>query len=307
MRKLTFTLTLLLAILTVKPVTFAQSDTAQPALATTSSETKDTVEWLQGPFLANVGDMGTIPVPGSYLFADANNTRKILRAMELTVTGSEIAMIRPANAKQDWYVVFDFADDGFVEDDEADSLDSSGMLSILQDINEEENQQRINQGWAPTKILGWDHPPAYNRSNNYLTWALRVERDAVTDINVNTRALGRHGVMIVNLVVSPEQKADVLPVYEAMIDQFDYRDGHRYSEFREGDKIARYGLSALITGTAATAMLKTGLLRRLLTPIIAALLAVTATVKRWFGGNQRITPTSPVPNRKLAEESRSND
>lgn len=252
------------------------------------------IEWLKGPFRAKLGDMGTIPVPGKYLFADAINTRKVLTALKLRVTGSEIAMIRPADATEDWFVVFDFADDGFVQDDEAGSLDETQILNVLRQINEEENLEHKRVGWQPTKILGWEQPPSYDPATNYLTWALRVERDGLIDVNVNTRALGRHGIMIVNLVVEPVELPRVLPIYRAMIDQFDYREGHRYSEFREGDKVAKYGLSALVTGTAAAALIKAGLLRRLITPLIAGFLALTAAVKRWFGGHKRITPT-PIP------------
>jgi len=67
-------------------------------------------------------------------------------------------------------------------------------------------------------------------------------------VNYNTRLLGRKGVMEVSLVVDPEKLSATMPAYQALLKDYDFKQGERYAEFRQGDKIAKYGLAALVTG-----------------------------------------------------------
>ena len=46
------------------------------------------------------------------------------------------------------------------------------------------------------------------------------------------------------------------------LEGFSYKAGERYAEFRSGDKMAGYGLAALIGGGAAAAAVKTGILQK---------------------------------------------
>ena len=50
---------------------------------------------------------------------------------------------------------------------------------------------------------------------------------------------------------------------EKILTGFSYTEGERYAEFREGDKVAKYGLTALIAGTGAFAAAKMGLFGKL--------------------------------------------
>ena len=246
------------------------------------------IDWLRGPVDAQLDEMATVPIPEGFLFADAINARRFLEACQIRTTGLELAIIRPLDENSDWYVVFEFSDDGYVKDDQAKTLDPAATLKVLQEINDEENVERQRLGWSSTRVVDWELPPQYDPESNNLEWAIRVERDGLTDINYNTRTLGRFGVMIVNLVVGPEDLPTAMPAYRSLIDAFQYSDGHRYAEFRQGDQVARYGLTALITGTAATMVLKTGLLRRLLAPLCVALLALLAAIRRRFGKGVRV-------------------
>lgn len=277
---------------TILSILIALCFQASPVLA--QSPNVAPIDWLSGPFTAELSGMATLPIPEGYLFADTANTRRYLKACEVRVTGSELAIVRPHDEQSDWYIVFEFADDGYVEDDTKESIDADAAIKVLREINDEENAERSKMGWAPTKLIGWEKPPTYDTESNNLEWALRVEREGIVDVNYNARTLGRHGVMTVNLVVGPQDLDTVLPVYQSLINGFQYSDGHRYGEFKKGDKIARYGLTALITGTAATAVIKTGLLRRLLAPILLAFLAGVSAVKRWFDRTPKVPPKPPI-------------
>ena len=66
--------------------------------------------------------------------------------------------------------------------------------------------------------------------------------------------------MRVTLVTSPELLDATIPKYQELMANFRYVDGERYSQYVSGDKIAEYGLIALVAGGAAAVAAKTGLL-----------------------------------------------
>jgi hypothetical protein len=90
-------------------------------------------------------------------------------------------------------------------------------------------------------IIGWEQQPRYNESTHNLEWAIRGESEGSPIINYNTRLLGRGGVVEVTLVTDPSTLSETLPKFKTMLAGFDFNQGQRYAEFRQGDKIAEYG------------------------------------------------------------------
>jgi uncharacterized membrane-anchored protein len=75
--------------------------------------------------------------------------------------------------------------------------------------------------------------------------------------------------MSVELIVAPDQLPSTLPMFEnAATKNFSFTSENRYSAFVKGDKVAEYGLSALILGGAAAVAVKTGLLKYLIKLLI---------------------------------------
>jgi uncharacterized membrane-anchored protein len=111
-------------------------------------------------------------------------------------------------------------------------------------------------------------------------------------VNWSVRVLGREGVMNIDLVLAPEGLDAALPEFEKVIDSFQYEDGQRYAQFTSGDKIAEYGLAALVVGGGAAIAAKTGLLSKLLKPLLIGLAFLAAMGKRiwgWITGRSRDT------------------
>jgi len=67
-----------------------------------------------------------------------------------------------------------------------------------------------------------------------------------------------------------------------MITGFTYVPGHKYAEWRPGDKVAAYGLTALVAGGAGVALAKSGLLVKFWKLIVAGIAAAAAAVKRMW-------------------------
>src|SRR6266704_459989 len=67
------------------------------------------------------------------------------------------------------------------------------------------------------------------------------------------------GVMEVVLIVQPDQLSDTLPAFRNLLAGYSFQSGQSYAEYRPGDKVAKYGLAALVVGGAAVGAAKLGL------------------------------------------------
>jgi uncharacterized membrane-anchored protein len=78
-------------------------------------------------------------------------------------------------------------------------------------------------------------------------------------VNYSSRLLGRSGVMRAILVSDPGSLAADTQQFKVALKDFAYVPGEKYAEFKPGDKVAAYGLAALIVGGAAAAASKKGI------------------------------------------------
>lgn len=252
--------------------------------------------FLPGPLKAQLGRHAEIQVPAKYGFLDAGETRKFLSALDNIPNGSELGCINPAN--EDWFVVFEFSDVGYIKDDEKDSLDADAILSTIREGTEEGNKERASRGIPPMHVTGWKFPPSYDPTSHNLQWCIAAESEGRQILNYNTRILGRNGVMEATLVCSPDELDTVVAKYKSLIGGFQYIPGSKYGEYRTGDKVAAYGLTALVAGGGLAAAAKTGLLGKLgaliakggkviIVAVIGLFMAVKAFFGKMFGKKQR--------------------
>jgi len=246
--------------------------------------TYENVSWQKGPAVGQLGINAEVKVPEGYIFANARDTRTLMEATKNPVSNSELGFI--ARSDEDWFVVFEFDDDGYVKDDEKTSLDADAILESIKKGTEEGNKERVKRGWPTLTTLGWETPPRYNETTHNLEWATKAESEGFLVINHNTRLLGREGVMRVTLVTDPETLADTLPKFRTMMQGFEFKEGHRYAEFRSGDKTAAYGLTGLIVAGGAAAAVKTSVFKWLWKVLVAAAVGLSALVKKLFSRNR---------------------
>jgi len=256
----------------------------------------DKINWTKGPAKAELKSLAEVQVPEGFMFTGAIGTQKLLEAMGNPTSGSELGFLAPTSLV--WFVVFEFADVGYVKDDDKDKLDADKLLKSIKEGTEAANKYREKMGAAPLHITGWEIPPRYNEQTHNLEWAIRGESEGSPVINYNTRLLGRKGVMEVNLVIDPEKLNAAMPAYQALLTDYSYKQGERYAEYRSGDKLAKYGLAALITGGAAAVAVKTGLFASLILffkkaakLVVLAVLAVVFWLKKLITGGRKTQDT----------------
>jgi uncharacterized membrane-anchored protein len=299
----------ILALLMFLPsIKAAGSDDSQPT----------GIEWHKGPYLADIGGMGQIQIPEGFAFTDSAGTKRFLELTHNPSGDADLGMVIPtsssdnANKKNsadqntgadDWFVLFTFDEVGYIKDTEKSSLDANKLLVTLQKDAEDGNDYRKQKGWAAFHIIRWQIPPFYDDKTNNLTWATLGRSEDIKEgdsINYSTRYLGRRGAMSADLVLDPTELDYVLPKYQTLMTGFSFKAGNRYADFVKGDKVAEFGLAALIAGGAATLAVKTGLFAKLLALLaamwkaIAVFLAALATrikaifkkIRQRFSGGQ---------------------
>lgn len=240
-------------------------------------EQQPAINWEKGPITADLGGIAQLKIPAGYMFTDKKGTQKLLELTENIPNGREVGAIIPENSEKGktWFVIFEFDEVGFVKDDDKSNLDGDKLLKSIQDATEESNETRKEKGWPAFHISGWEHPPYYDQATNNLTWSIQGHDDqGGKSINHSIRILGRHGTMNVDVVLGPEQAAEVIPEFNSLMTSFQFRQGSRYADFVSGDKVASYGLTALIAGGAGAIAVKTGLLMKLWKLIVVVVLAL---------------------------------
>lgn len=244
------------------------------------------VIWMNGPGTVDVGeDLAEIRLGAGHAFADGDDTRRVMAAMGNPETSLEVGMVVPTSEDASWFIVFEYFDVGHIRDDEKDEIDADALLESIRRGTEEGNKQRVQMGFSPLHILGWHEKPHYDEATHNLVWAILGESDGDSVVNYNTRILGREGYMSTVVVTGPQELEAVRGDVETVMSTFSYKDGRRYAEFREGDRMAKYGLAALIAGGAGAAAAKTGLLAafgKVLAKLGKALVFVVIAVLAFF-------------------------
>jgi uncharacterized membrane-anchored protein len=253
--------------------------------------------WQRGPGTAPIGSgLAEIDLGEEYVFLDGAGTKRLMELTQNPVSGQEVATVAPVADEDHWFLVFEYDPMGYVSDQEKDSLDADAMLASIREGTDAGNEERRKRGWPTMRIVGWQEKPHYDERSRNLSWAVIGESEGHRNVNRIVKVLGRGGVMTVTLVADPEELAAAIPRVDALLDGYRYRPGHTYAEYVPGkDKLAAYGLTALVVGGAGAALLKTGLLAKLWKPIAAALAALGAGAKRFFASGRKVERSMEGP------------
>ena len=239
------------------------------------------IRWQEGPTTGRLGNLAEINVPAGMAFTGADGTKKWMEVSQNLYNEDQLGIVVPMS-HESWWTIFEYNKVGHVKDDEKDKLDAAALLKSISENNEEGNKERKRRGWDPLEVVGWEREPFYDARTNNLTWAVRCRGKDGESVNYSVRILGREGYMSADLVLGPEEMAAVIPRFEPLLAGYGYTQGNRYAEYRKGDKLAAYGLTALVAGGAGAVAMKTGLLAKFWKLIVVAVLGLFAAVKRFF-------------------------
>lgn len=210
--------------------------------------------WQRGSAEGRIADKASIQIPQGYVFLDAPNTKRFLEIAGNPPRDGHY-MIAPETLS--WFAVFSFNPVGYVKDDE--KINPDELLKSLKDSDGPANEERKRLGMSPIFTDGWQVPPHYDPETKRLEWGIRLKTDhGEPVVNYTTRLLGRSGVMNATLVSDPATLAQDVGEFKTSLQKFSYVSGEKYSEFKQGDRVAEFGLAALILGGAAALATKKG-------------------------------------------------
>ncbi|MEJ2022478.1 MAG: DUF2167 domain-containing protein, partial [Maritimibacter sp.] len=138
--------------------------------------------------------------------------------------------------------------------------DYNDLLKQMQADARESSKWREENGYDSIELLGWAEPPRYDQTERKLYWAkeLQFGGDELHTLNYNIRALGREGVLILNVIASMEQLDEVRAATPDLLAMTSFTEGNRYIDFKPDlDKVAAVGIGGLIAGKVVA---KTGFL-----------------------------------------------
>ncbi len=212
----------------------------------------------KGPVDVPIAGQATLKVPEGHGFIPAAEARQLLRAWGNHPDDQDQGMIVPvADKKADWFVVVSYMNAGYIKDDDARDWKADELLSSIREGTEETNKERKARGIPEMEIIGWVEKPLYDAATRRLVWSLS-SRDKgapagdVPGINYNTLALGREGYISMNLVTDLNAVEALKPTAKLFLSGLEFDQGKRYGDFNAStDKVAEYGLAALVAGVAA--------------------------------------------------------
>ena len=256
-----------------------------PAAAQQPRDPQDVVKqiqglgWVHGPADANIGGLATITVPKGLSFLDGPNTRKFL---ELNLNPPRDNHYTLSSQDLSWFAVFYFESVGYVKDDE--KLDPDALLKSLQGSDDRANAERKRLSMPAINTVGWHVPPHYDPETKRLEWGVKLRQsDVGTDVvNYTIRILGRRGVMHVTLVSDPQELDKDIVAFKGALGGYGFVAGEKYAEFKAGDRVAEYGLAALVLGGAAAVATKTGFGKALIKFIGIGVVALFGAVAAFF-------------------------
>ena len=223
------------------------------------------VKLLKGPATVPLGKAAEMKIPEGYSFVGPDSLDKFFELTRNSRGGNEVGVVLAPN---NWLLFFDYDEIGYVKDDDKDKLNADKLMSSMTENQTAANEARKSRGWDEMKLQGWATPPHYDEKTNNLKWAFNLSssQDSFKDVWVNgsIRLLGRGGVMNVTLVTDTANfKQAEVEADRLLAGNFNYVTGQKYAEFKPGDKVAKYGLAALVLGGGVAAAAKLGLLAQL--------------------------------------------
>lgn len=260
----------------------------------TAEEFESQLNYKQGK-ISLPGGRATLDVPQNFRYLEPNDASKILEIAWGNPPGTKtLGMLFPSDTSplspNGWGIVIQYDHDGHISDSDAQEIDYNELLENMQEETRDASKQRVQQGYEAIDLVGWAEPPSYSTSTHKMYWAKELQFGGTGEntLNYNIRVLGREGVLVLNAVAGMSQLSQIKREMDDVLSFSNFNKGHRYEDFNAStDKVATYGLAALVGGAVAA---KTGLLAKLIALLVAgkkfiliALVALGGVFMKMFG------------------------
>jgi len=247
-----------------------------------------------GPKTIDLGAQASMQLPAGMAFLPKQPADKLMQMVGNGTDPNRYGIIIPTSEEDDWMADLSYIDSGYIKDDDAKNWDVDALLKNIKEGTKEQNKERAERGIPPLEVGGWVEKPHYDAATRHLIYSVDAKTvgEATPSVNYNTYALGRYGYISLNFVADLDTIERYKPTAQQLLAAIEYRAGQRYADFNPTtDKIAEYGIAALVGGLAAK---KLGLLAviaafavKFSKLLIVGAIGVIYGVKKLFGGRRR--------------------
>jgi uncharacterized membrane-anchored protein len=244
-----------------------------------------------GPAKITLRDETVLDLPDGYAFLPEKPAADFMKRIGNDIDDQFRGIILPMKVSN-WFTFLEYNGSGHIKDDDAKNWDTTKMLDDIRQNTDKANEERRVEGVSELEILGWVEKPHYDATNHRLVWSISArdkgkKGDSGNIINYRALLLGRHGYAAMVMVTDLSTIAAQKPMANLLLSKLSFTTGKRYTDFNAStDKVAEYGLVALIGGVVAHKLgflaLMAAFAAKFIKAIVLAVIAGAAAVKRFF-------------------------
>jgi uncharacterized membrane-anchored protein len=263
--------------------------------------------------LVKIKDFATIKVPEGFKFLDSEQSIFVIHSLwnnpeDTTILGLLFPETSGPLDPDSWAISLRYAEEGYIDDDDAESIDYDELLEGMKKDAEAVNPARIENNYPPIYLIGWAAKPYYDAANKKLHWAKEIQfgdgPSEVNTLNYNIRILGRKGYLVLNAIGGMDQFDAINKEIDKVLASVEFVDGYKYSDFNPKlDKVAAYGIGGLIAGKVLAKAGILGILAKFGKLIILGIGAALGAIWKLFTGRKKTTETAQPENKEQPDVS----
>lgn len=149
-------------------------------------------------------------------------------------------------------IIFEHIKEGYVSLTDWHKLNSKDLLNTIRKCNVDENKERRKNGLGEMQIIGWIREPTLDRNAHTVGWTYEGKIDGEgTFIMSIALKLGREGFERIYWVTNKDNYVLFGGHLDVILKAFSFDPGYKYTDFKLGDKTARYRIATLIPAIAS--------------------------------------------------------
>ncbi len=245
------------------------------------------------------GSHGTFAVPdGGRIVADADAHR--IDEMINGTTASDVDAYATIRHRS---LYLQYSDSGYVTADDWKDVDSAKLLQSMTEATAAENEERAKSGVPAMYVDGWVQKPTFDQARKIVGWVVKLHQSSHPFVNAVALELGRHGYERFTLASDGSDPAGDAAILADAARGYRFDPGFRFSDYVQGDKLAGFGIAALVGTAAGATIAKTvgfGAILLLIKKFFILILAAGAGVIGWFrkiftGNRMQVGPPQAPP------------
>lgn len=266
-----------------------------PALATTAQQHEAAarrefgrMHWAGGRQKLSTSN-GTFSVPSGAKMVVGAEAQRADELVNGTTAADSEGFVRMSHRT----LYLSYSDSGYVTADDWKDVNSDELLKSFTQVTEQNNEARVRSGISPLYTDGWIQRPTFDATRKSVRWIVGLHNASGKFVNAVALQLGRRGYERFTLASTGADPKGDAAILARSVNDYQFNPGFRFSDYVQGDKLAGYGIAALVGTAAGATIAKTVgfgaillLIKKFFFIILAFGAGLVVWLKRLFTGNR---------------------